>query len=278
MKKNLFPLLAISFMLPALCCYGQNAAKESVPTSPLTGVWRNVRSMPAPNNALDEVQFDTANLTPTPSFKVLGKGGEFQNLYITASAAFIRDYGTYEVTSPNQYVEHLEKSINFPNKKITVLSYKFLGSKYLMLTFEVAPEALWVELWARVEPLDLASLKGNSSATTPAAPDENNQVYLAADEMPQFPGGANALRDYLATNIRYPTESFKKNIQGRVLVRFVVNSEGYIEHPEVVQGLDEHCNKEALRIVTSMPRWTPGKIRGKAVSVVYTIPFAFRFK
>jgi TonB family protein len=103
-----------------------------------------------------------------------------------------------------------------------------------------------------------------------------SEVFLAAEEMPQFPGGDKGLREFLGANVRYPAVSMKNNVRGRVLIRFVVNTEGNIEQAEVVQGLDESCNREALRVINSMPKWTPGRIGGKPVSVYYTVPFSFR--
>ena len=95
--------------------------------------------------------------------------------------------------------------------------------------------------------------------------------------MPVFPGGEKELMKFVAENLKYPEASKAKNIQGRVIVRFVVNSAGKIEKSELVRSLNSECDKEALRIVSLFPTWTPGKQNGVNVSVFYTLPIRFHF-
>ena len=101
------------------------------------------------------------------------------------------------------------------------------------------------------------------------------QAFDVVEQMPQFSGGMKALMDYLSTNISYPKEAHKKEIQGRVLVRFVVEKDGSISNAEVVKSVDPLLDAEALRVISSMPNWIPGKQNGKAVRVKYTIPITF---
>lgn len=101
------------------------------------------------------------------------------------------------------------------------------------------------------------------------------QAFDVVEQMPQFSGGMKALMDYLSTNISYPKEAHKKEIQGRVLVRFVVEKDGSISNAEVVKSVDPLLDAEALRVISSMPNWIPGKQNGKAVRAKFTIPITF---
>lgn len=104
------------------------------------------------------------------------------------------------------------------------------------------------------------------------------RVYDVVDEMPCYPGGSNALMRYLASNVKYPAEAQKNGIQGRVVVGFVVDVDGGISNVEVVRPVDPSLNKEALRVVKSMPRWIPGRQNGECVRVRYNVPIAFRLE
>lgn len=105
---------------------------------------------------------------------------------------------------------------------------------------------------------------------------DNKDIYEKVEKMPEYPGGVNELLKYLAKNIKYPADAQAKGIQGRIIVRFVVNKVGKIEKAEILRGLDPSCDKEALRVVNAMPQWTPGKKNGKNVSVYYTLPISFK--
>ena len=106
--------------------------------------------------------------------------------------------------------------------------------------------------------------------------ESSDNVFQVVEESPEFPGGTQALLDYLRKNIKYPEECRKKNIQGRVLVSFIINKDGTIVEPEVVKGVDPLLDKEALRVISKMPQWKPGVQRGKPVRVKYTVPVNFR--
>ena len=102
-----------------------------------------------------------------------------------------------------------------------------------------------------------------------------NQSFDVVEEMPEFPGGSDALMKYLATNVHYPEAAEKAGVQGRVIVTFVVDSDGSISDASIIKSVDPSLDQEALRLVNSMPKWTPGKQDGKVVRVKYTIPISF---
>jgi TonB family protein len=100
-------------------------------------------------------------------------------------------------------------------------------------------------------------------------------VFVVVEEMPEFPGGALELRKFLAKSVKYPVEAQKARTQGKVYVSFVVNAEGKVEQPKIEKSVDPALDAEAIRVVGLMPDWKPGKQRGTAVSVAYTIPIQF---
>lgn len=114
-------------------------------------------------------------------------------------------------------------------------------------------------------------------ATEPVKPkEEENKVFDVVEQMPSFPGGNAALMNYLSQNIKYPVIAEENGIQGRVVVQFVVGKDGHISDVRVAKSVDPSLDKEAVRVVRSMPRWIPGKQNGQAVTVRYTLPVTFR--
>ncbi|MBE6291602.1 MAG: energy transducer TonB [Bacteroidales bacterium] len=107
-------------------------------------------------------------------------------------------------------------------------------------------------------------------------PEEEQQIFQVVENMPEFPGGNAALMAYLKKNIKYPTICQEQGIQGRVIVQFVVNADGSIVDPQVIKPINPYLDKEALRVVSGMPKWKPGEQRGKAVRVKFTLPVTFR--
>ena len=105
---------------------------------------------------------------------------------------------------------------------------------------------------------------------------DEQQIFQVVEENPEFPGGMKECMKFLSNNIKYPQISQENGVQGRVIVQFVVNADGTIVDPVVVRGVDPYLDKEALRVIKLMPKWKPGKQRGKAVRVRYTQPVLFR--
>ena len=96
------------------------------------------------------------------------------------------------------------------------------------------------------------------------------------ENQPEFPGGMAELMKFLQKNMKYPSICQEQGIQGRVIVQFVVNTDGSIVDAQVVKPVNPYLDKEALRVVSIMPKWSPGKQRGKAVRVRFTLPVTFR--
>lgn len=102
------------------------------------------------------------------------------------------------------------------------------------------------------------------------------EIYDLVEQMPLFPGGDEALMSWLSENINYPEDALKKGVEGRVIIRFVIDANGNVTNAEVVKSVDKALDDEALRVVRAMPKWTPGKKDGNPVRVWFTLPVAFK--
>lgn len=124
-------------------------------------------------------------------------------------------------------------------------------------------------------------LKAKEEIAAPEPPKqqvEENKVFDVVEQMPSFPGGMGALMSWLGQNIKYPVIAAENGVQGRVIVQFVVEKDGSITDVKVAKSVDPSLDKEAARVVSSMPKWTPGKQNGSAVRVKYTVPVTFKLQ
>ena len=104
------------------------------------------------------------------------------------------------------------------------------------------------------------------------------EIFKVVEEMPEFPGGAAKMMEFIQKNIKYPMMARESDIQGRVFVNFVVEPDGSITNVTVMRGIGGGCDEEALRVVQSMPNWKPGKQRGSAVRCSFTVPIIFKLQ
>ncbi len=121
-------------------------------------------------------------------------------------------------------------------------------------------------------------LKAKEVIAQPEPKEEDNKVFEVVEQMPSFPGGNAALMEYLGKNVKYPVVAQENGVQGRVVVSFVVERDGSITDVTVVRSVDPSLDKEAARVVASMPKWIPGKQNGSAVRVKYNVPVSFRLQ
>lgn len=115
-----------------------------------------------------------------------------------------------------------------------------------------------------------------SFTTSTAQTKKNDMVFDVVEVMPQYPGGQIAMLKYLMENIKYPEQAMKEGIQGRVAVSFIVEKDGSISDVKPVLSVHPLLNKEAVRVVKSMPKWSPGKHNGKPVRVRFNLPVMFK--
>ena len=106
--------------------------------------------------------------------------------------------------------------------------------------------------------------------------EKKQEIYHTVEQMPQFPGGDTELLKYIRDNLQYPQAALENNIQGRVIVQFVVGKDGKVTNVQILKGVDRLCDQEAVRVIESMPQWIPGKHNGVAVPVYYRVPVTFK--
>ena len=119
---------------------------------------------------------------------------------------------------------------------------------------------------------DIADLKEVIVKETETKP------YTMVEQMPQFPGGEKELLSYISKNLKYPPVAAENGIQGKVYIRFVVSATGDVKDVQVVRSLDPYCDKEAVRVISSLPKWIPGRQNGRNVPVYYTVPITFKLQ
>ncbi len=112
----------------------------------------------------------------------------------------------------------------------------------------------------------------------PKQEEVTEEIFVVVENQPEFPGGNTAMMKFLSDNIKYPVIAQENGIQGRVICNFVVERDGSITDVQVVRGVDPSLDKEAVRVIQQMPRWKPGKQRGQAVRVRFTLPAVFRLQ
>lgn len=104
----------------------------------------------------------------------------------------------------------------------------------------------------------------------------NQKVFDAVEQMPEYPGGMQAMMEFLQTNMKYPEDAAKQKVEGRVMVQFVVETDGSITDVHVAKQVFPSLDAEAIRVVQAMPKWTPGMDKGRVVRVKYNLPIVFR--
>ena len=165
-------------------------------------------------------------------------------------------------------------------------NYQSLKKRIRMMTMNKSSRWKTLRALAVVPVIALALLAfanptTNSAAIESSASQDNapqSKVYDSVEQMPEFPGGMEALIDFLSSNVHYPENAVKNDVEGRVLVQFVIEKTGQIGDVKVVRSVDEELDAEAVRVVKSMPKFEPGRINGKAVAVWYTLPINFKLQ
>jgi TonB family protein len=175
----------------------------------------------------------------------------------------------------NFNVSQLKKRIAMMNKKHTL---KIFSTKYLLAIPVSAMLLLGNAVQASPELLEISTdrIENTLQQKKTQTPQKKGDTYVTVEKMPKFPGGEEAMQKFLADNLKYPVDAFEKGIQGRVTIRFVVSETGKIKDIELIRGIHESCDKEAMRVIGIMPDWTPGKQDDKNVSVYYTLPIVFK--
>ena len=157
-------------------------------------------------------------------------------------------------------------------------NYQSLKKRIRMMT--INKSSRWNTLRAlAVVPVIALALLAFANPKTEAAPvSGDNKVYETVEQMPEFPGGMEEMMKFLQRNIQYPANAAKNEVEGRVILQFVVEKDGQIGDVKVVRSVDPELDAEAMRVVKSMPNFIPGRQDGKPVAVFYTIPISFKLQ
>ena len=185
---------------------------------------------------------------------------------------FYEDDGTYVKFETS---DGFQPETGEPCKKLTITSYNADGTPRNNF-FITETERRGDTSTYSIEPFTFTLSEHLFDQLLDIATSKEDTVYQIVEEMPKFPGGEEAMFKFISENVKYPQEAKDKNISGRVFVNFVVEKDGSVDEVNVLRSIGGGCDEEAVRVVKSMPKWTPGKQKGKPVRVSYIIPFVFK--
>ena len=185
---------------------------------------------------------------------------------------FYEDDGTYVKFETS---DGFQPETGEPCKKLTITSYNADGTPRNNF-FITETERRGDTSTYSIEPFTFTLSEHLFEQLLDIATSEADTVYQIVEEMPQFPGGENALMEYVSKNVVYPEEAKEKEIQGRVFISFVVEKDGSIGEVKVLRGIGGGCDEESVRVISDMPKWKPGKQKGEFVRVSYQIPIMFK--
>ena len=226
---------------------------------------------------------------PTIASEVLSDQEETQVLPQKLSSNLVDTHEqTIVVPKKEENVEYVDEDDNLSNSRrifLAILAVLVIGCVYAFMKCQGNNEAIEktvpniettvqesVQKQGAEQDVNDKQLSSNTSQ------ESQEKVYDVVEEMPSFPGGQSALMQYLGNNIQYPIEAQENGVQGRVIISFVVENDGGISHVKVAISADPALDREAMRVVESMPKWIPGKQNGECVRVKYSVPVVFRLK
>ena len=185
-----------------------------------------------------------------------------------------RVVGTRRFTMANSFNQSLL------NKRITMMN-KARSRRWARLKYSFVLPVVTLSVVAFAHPEDKAkhgAINATTEKTAYTTPIKEKIIFMIAEEMPEFPGGMDECKKFISKNTKYPAEAQLNGIQGRVEVNFLVTDEGDIKAPTISNSVDPLLDAEALRVIQSMPKWKPGKQRGKPVNVVMKLPISFKIQ
>lgn len=183
-------------------------------------------------------------------------------------------------TEPEKVVEQVKSSVKFTAPVIKKDEEVKAEDEIQLEEVEKSTKAVGAFNVQGNDEVGGAVLKAKEEIKAPEPPKhvEEEKVFDVVEQMPSFPGGNAALMKFLNENIHYPVVAQENGVQGRVVISFVVERDGHITDVQVARSVDPSLDKEAQRVVKSMPKWIPGKQNGSAVRVKYNVPVSFRLQ
>ena len=232
-------------------------------------VYEVVEKMPKfPDGGMSGLmKYLSANIRYPEAAHKAGTQGRVTVQFVVGKDGSIGNVGILRGVDPNLDAEAIRVISSMPKWKPGTQKGEPVNVKYTVpVMFRLTPEP--------VEKIDEMIVVGYRNPDAPVT----GEVYETVDKMPEFPGGMTGLMQHLSKNIRYPAEAHTNNIQGRVVVSVIINTDGKATNAQIVQGVAPSLDAEALRVATTMPDWTPGTKDGKPVNVKYTFPVVFRLQ
>lgn len=232
-------------------------------------VYEVVEKMPKfPDGGMSGLmKYLSANIRYPEAAHKAGTQGRVTVQFVVGKDGSIGNVGILRGVDPNLDAEAIRVISSMPKWKPGTQKGEPVNVRYTVpVMFRLTSEP--------VEKIDEMIVVGYRNPDAPVT----GEVYETVDKMPEFPGGMTGLMQHLSKNIRYPAEAHTNNIQGRVVVSVIINTEGKATNAQIVQGVAPSLDAEALRIATTMPDWTPGTKDGKPVNVKYTFPVVFRLQ
>ena len=232
-------------------------------------VYEVVENMPEfPDGGMPGLmKYLSANIRYPEAAHKAGTQGRVTVQFVVGKDGSIGDVKVIRGVDPTLDAEAIRVISGMPKWKPGTQKGEPVNVRYTVpVMFRLTPEP--------VEKIDEMIVVGYRKPDAPVT----GEVYETVDKMPEFPGGMTGLMQHLSKNIRYPAEAHTNNIQGRVVVSVIINTDGKATNAQIVQGVAPSLDAEALRVATTMPDWTPGTKDGKPVNVKYTFPVVFRLQ
>ena len=232
-------------------------------------VYEVVENMPEfPDGGMPGLmKYLSANIRYPEAAHKAGTQGRVTVQFVVGKDGSIGNVGILRGVDPNLDAEAIRVISSMPKWKPGTQKGEPVNVRYTVpVMFRLTPEP--------VDKIDEMIVVGYRNPDAPVT----GEVYEVADKMPEFPGGMTGLMQHLSKNIRYPAEAHTNNIQGRVVVSVIINTDGKATNAQIVQGVAPSLDAEALRVTGTMPDWIPGTKDGKPVNVKYTFPVVFRLQ
>lgn len=191
------------------------------------------------------------------------------NLYNSFNVLSVKNRIIMMNKKPSKRIEKAKRLLLLPLIGFMLLfSYCNSPQSKQNVTSEIAVKDIQDGMKIKLKNLPSEEVKGKTEG----------EIFTVVEEMPSFPGGLQELMKFISKEVKYPAEAQEKGIQGRVILSMVIDKEGNVNDIKVLRGVDPLLDNEAIRVIKSMPKWTPGKQKGKAVNVKYTIPVSFKLQ
>lgn len=232
-------------------------------------VYEVVENMPEfPDGGMPGLmKYLSANIRYPEAAHKAGTQGRVTVQFVVGKDGSIGNVGILRGVDPNLDAEAIRVISSMPKWKPGTQKGEPVNVRYTVpVMFRLTPEP--------VDKIDEMIVVGYRNPDAPVT----GEVYETVDKMPEFPGGMTGLMQHLSKNIRYPAEAHTNNIQGRVVVSVIINTEGKVTNAKIVQSVAPSLDAEALRVTGTMPDWIPGTKDGKPVNVKYTFPVVFRLQ